>query len=620
MLVGKLSDRDRDRTLRWMYFLCRKNWWFQRSLIVNLVDAYQQFTREVNKYLQPPWKTLLPDILAQAIQETGVGIKCPLMHKYIVSGTYDHNGGILTSRHGIKITIPKGAISKGDSVTFYTVVDLCGPFVFPSQSRTNLASPFYWIGVTGSYHFQKPVQVEFEHFTVVTDSSCYRLLSCKDDDESCTMRPVDHDFKLQGSSCTFQTYHFCSYCLYYYERKGKEPITNKNRIGVFYLKPKNYQLLSSFTVEILFSYTTSHCLCRLEELCKKKGMIIDTKCSELFDACCDKNSTSFFTLKYNNDINGWHIDHLQPKDLVIETKKINFYNEYTESEELYGLEELSFFPPRFILNIKNVEHRCNTDLYTKFTITLQNNVKKRKILKTSTLELSVVSRSASTKYSASTTSNDSYPLPAIGDHPCGINGNKPEFINLIKYSDVVAPHWECVAIYLGIPNEKIPVIDMDHPYAQKKCKKMFEMWLERAKQPCWCHFILALCNVGLVAVAGKVKKMHLYESLNVASTEDSSKATNNTINLDDLLRYLNDIPNNNDLMYFVTRLLPKETAIKVIQDIRRSGGSKKQNVRKTCEAFLKEENPSWTKVHRALKQTDCNDLADYIEAIFLPEI
>ena len=86
------------------------------------------------------------------------------------------------------------------------------------------------------------------------------------------------------------------------------------------------------------------------------------------------------------------------------------------------------------------------------------------------------------------------------------------------------------------------------------------------------------------------------------------------------MRYLNDIPNNNDLMYFVTRLLPKETAIKVIRDIRCGGGNKKQNVRKTCEAFLKEENPSWTKVHKALKETDCDDLADYIEAIFLPEI
>ena len=176
-------------------------------------------------------------------------------------------------------------------MTFYTVVDLCGPFVFPLQCQTNLASPYYWIGVTGSYHFKKPVLVEFEHFSVVTDPSHFRLLSCKDDDKSYTMRPVDYDFKFQGSSCIFQTYHFCSYCLHYC--KCKEPMTNKNRIGVFYLKPENYQSLISFIVEILFSYTTNHCLCRLDELCKKKGMTIDTTCSELFDVSCDKNSTSF---------------------------------------------------------------------------------------------------------------------------------------------------------------------------------------------------------------------------------------------------------------------------------------------------------------------------------------
>ena len=326
-------------------------------------------------------------------------------------------------------------------------------------------------------------------------------------------------------------------------------------------------------------------------------------------------------MEYDDHINGWRIDHSRAKDIVIETKKINFYNEYTEKEELYRLEELSFFPPRFILNVTNVEHRRTTDLCTKFIVTLYNNPKKRKILiqKTIILHLSVpVSRSASTNDSASI-STDSYTLPTIGDHPCGINENKPEYIKLIKYSDVVAPHWEEVAIYLHIPNEKIPVINLDHPYARMRCNKMFDMWLERIELACWCHFIWALYNVGLVAVAGKVKNIHLHESLNVASTEDSSKIINNKIDLDDLLRYLNDIPNNSDLMYFVTRLLPKETAIKVIQDIRCSGGSKKQNVRKTCEAFLEEQNPSWTKVHRALKETDCDDLADYIEAIFLPE-
>ena len=609
-------------------FLCsiRKKWWVQRSRIVS---TYQQFTRE-SKYLglDPPSITLLPDVVPiasqQAIQETGVGIKCPLMHKYIISGTYDHKGGVLTSRDGIKITIPKDAIIKGDLVTFYTVVDLCGPFVHPLQNRTNLASPYYWIGVTGSYHFQRPVQVEFEHYAVVTDPSCYQLLSCKDDDESCTMQPVDYEFKLQGSLCTFQTYHFCSYCLHYKcMHEGKEPVTHKNRIGVFYLKPENYQSLSSFTVEI-FSYTTSHCMFRLKELCKNNGMIIDTNYSDLFDASCDKNSKSFFTLEYDHDIYGWDIHHSRATNLMIETKKINFYNDYTEMKELFYLEELSLFPPRFILNVRNVEHRRTTKLCTNFTVTLYNNPKERKLLKAITLKLTVPISANVKDYSAGI-SNDP-PLPTIGDHPCGINENEPEYINLIKYLDVVAPHWEDIAIYLGIPNEKIPVINIDHPYVQKRCKEMFRTWLERTKLPCWCHFIRALYKVELVSVAEKVTKTHLklYESTSTASTdinEDSSKTTNNTIiNLDDLMRYLNDIPSN-DLIYFVTRLLPKETAVRVIRDIRHNGRNEElnhcQNVRKICEAFLKEENPSGAKVQRALKQANCGDLADYIEEIFL---
>ena len=72
-------------------FLCsiRKKWWVQHSRIVN---AYQQFTTEfkyLGRDLDPPLITLLPDVVPiasqQAIQETGVEIKCPLMHKYIVS-------------------------------------------------------------------------------------------------------------------------------------------------------------------------------------------------------------------------------------------------------------------------------------------------------------------------------------------------------------------------------------------------------------------------------------------------------------------------------------------------------------------------------------------------------
>ena len=114
----------------------------------------------------------------------------PLPNSDIVSGSCDHNGGVISSEDGIKIIVPAGAIKGGDLVTFHIATGLFGPFVLPSKCQTNLASLYYWIGVSGSYHFQKPVKVEFEHFGAC-DPSHYQLLCCEDDDESYTMRPVD---------------------------------------------------------------------------------------------------------------------------------------------------------------------------------------------------------------------------------------------------------------------------------------------------------------------------------------------------------------------------------------------------------------------------------------------
>ena len=114
-------------------------------------------------------------------------IKCPLSKTNAVSGSCDHNGGVLTSKNGdINITVPAGAIEYRDCVKFYIATDLYGPYALPSQCQNNLISPFYWIGVSGLYHFQKPAQVEFEHFGA-SDPSHYQLLSCEDDDESYTM-------------------------------------------------------------------------------------------------------------------------------------------------------------------------------------------------------------------------------------------------------------------------------------------------------------------------------------------------------------------------------------------------------------------------------------------------
>ena len=62
----------------------------------------------------------------------------------MTSGSFDHNGGVLTSIDGdMKITIPEGAIKDGDSVILYIAMGLYGPFVLScTHHQTALASPY----------------------------------------------------------------------------------------------------------------------------------------------------------------------------------------------------------------------------------------------------------------------------------------------------------------------------------------------------------------------------------------------------------------------------------------------------------------------------------------------
>ena len=271
---------------------------------------------------------------------------------YSESGSCDHNGGVLTSKYGdLIVIIPKGTIKEGDLVTLSLASDLYGPFVLSSKHRSDIVSPYYWIGVSELYHFQMPLQVELEHFAVVTacDPSHYQLLCCEDDDESYTMRPAvgcKPRFTVRDdiSWCAFNSDNFCLYCLLH---GCKDP--GINRIAALYLKSENYQCLTHFTAEIWFSLNINQCLRRNEESYTKQGMVLDDKCNCNFVAACDQSSISHFTLKYPENVNGWNVEHSRSK--IIETKEINFLNNYTDKEHLKRNEESSLFPERFIVNV-----------------------------------------------------------------------------------------------------------------------------------------------------------------------------------------------------------------------------------------------------------------------------
>ena len=485
--------------------------------------------------MQKPKEVIERDLLA----------KCRFLslHKNYKFDSCDHNGGVLTSKDGdLKLTIPKGAIRHRDCITFCIVTNLYGPFVIPSKCPTDVVSPYYWIGVTKPCYFHIPVQVEFEHYAVVTacDPSHYQLLCCEDNDESYTMQPVGcHlSFKVKDdiSWCTFETNHFCSYCLHH--GCGDPKIS---RVSAIFLKTKDFQYLNHFTAEIWFSFPISYCMNRNKELYTKEGMILDKKCSYIFEISCEVSSTNYFTLFYHQNIDGWHLEHSRSPQ--IKTKDINFYNSFVNTEELQTSEDMALFPQRFIVNVTK-KFDCNLD--TSIEVTLQNE---GKTIDSSRFKL-FVSVSTAVKEIISNLKSKK-PLLLIDEHRC--NEKKPKLKELIKYSSKISTCWKEIALHLEISEHIVSVIEVNNSTnVEKACYKMFNTWLQSSVSPCWCHFAQALNTVGLDGIAEEVITIHLKQysdSMNVAASSTLSNIlveNGNTCNLledDDYGDYRNLVGN-----------------------------------------------------------------------------
>ena len=567
---------------------------FMNILVDSYLSHFNEFIVGLNRVFSP----FVEAFIGRPRSDTEP--KCPISNVSVVSNTCtcDHNGGVINSKNGdIKLHIPEGAIKDGDVVKFYFATALYGSFVFHSHCQTDLVSPYYWIGVSGSYCFQKPVQIQFEHFAAVTNPSHYRLFTCEDDDKSNTMRSVDYNLgvKVQGdrSWFTYLTKHFCSYCLLH---NYKGLVVNK--ITAFCLKPKNFQVLDHFTIEIWFSLPISYCVQRNTELYTKKGMILDTDCSYVFEASCDASSENYFSFNYIANMDGWYLDNSLSKKIL--TKEVNFYNYYKSVDELRASEENSLYPPRFVFHVTK-KYKCTTDLDTDIMVTLYNH-EKGIIFKPFKLFVSVSPSPISTA--------DVLTIPS---HCC--DNNKPTLQELITYSTKISHLWKEIAIQLGISKSNVFAIDADYQSVADKCYEMFIYWLKNTERSiCWCQFVEALCNVGLNQVAQEAATRHLEAYEQSCTSKLASLYLSPRPN--ELKKYVELIPDI-DLYFFVYCLLPKESAIQVIKQIKRSNGSKEDNINIICKAFLNEKNPSWTKVCRALKEADCDDLADIVELQFL---
>ena len=563
----------------------------------------------------------------------------PLPNGTIVSGAYDCNGGVIRNKDGIQLVIPEGAIKAGDVVMFHTVVDRLGPFVLPSNCQDDFASPYYWIGVSGSYHFQEPVQVEFEHYGAC-DPSHYQLLSCEDDDESHTMRPINYhlDFKVRNDNiqlCSFQASHFCSYCLRHdYKDANRKTIgafcltpDSLQSLNHFTVKPDNFESMSYFSVEIWFSYNTNYCLDRNKKLYKQRGMKLQHAAQ--FVASSDENSTSFFTLEYEKIVNNWYIDDgqsihdLQPKKIL--TKSLNFYNDPDISSEtdprkcaaiLEAKEENKLFPPYFVLYVKKREYTNDTELDTIITVSLHTD---GKIDKKSFFKILVPKWKVSidSGYKILVASRDSIP-----DHDCV----KSKLYELIDYQGKIVSVWHLIALKLEIPDYTVEAIHInDSNNVKMQCYSMFREWLKISPSPCWCHFSQALYSVGLPDMAEEVISSHLRTKqcfVNLSSlpipTANEMQVKDDTLNINCLMRLLRkgfSGQSDGDVYYFVTVLLP-ENGIEVVKEIRHSSGSREDKIKKICEAFLKDD-ASWNRLYNALKEAGFNSLAEKVEFCYL---
>ena len=546
-----------------------------------------------------------------------LGIECPLSNENILSSVCDHNGGVITIKDGLKISIPRGAISVGDIITFYVAVSLYSSFMLPLAEH--LASPYYWIGVTGSYNFQKPIEVEFEHYGACNPSH-YRLLVCKDNDKTYTMQPAVNkvlEFTALGdrSLCRFQTYHLCSYCLCHTSEDDKCKNSSTYRIAALYLKPHD-ESLSDYKVQIWFTFNAAKCLNRAKELYEKEDM--ENTASQYVEACCDKNSTNVFILEYNRTVDGWDIDHI-PHNIL--AKEVNFYNYYNNAERLRRCEEAKLFPPRFSLHIKNTES-CNTHLFTNVSIHSYNNEKDKELLTGEPVKFII-------RYSSS---KPNYDPPK---HSCA--KNKPEFKQLLEHVEEFGSQWDFIAVFLGIPNVRIEIIQKNHTNdVERNCLDMLRFWLRNGICPCWCHFIDALYAAGLHNFAKQVDDYFRQLCTNKDKAQYSVK-NDCKINIPAYkLKQLKRIPDMCDNDRIHDRLFKRvfkltsehswgdiiihlfeDGGADVLEDISHISDSREKR-NKICEAFLKESNPSRSKVCRAVKEADLDsEEAEMVEMLIL---
>ena len=86
---------------------------------------------------------------------------------------------------------------------------------------------------------------------------------------------------------------------------------------------------------------------------------------------------------------------------------------------------------------------------------------------------------------------------------------KPRLKELCRYSEDVAKCWTDLALELDLPSKTVDTLDIDCTRTKDKCRCMFDIWLERSPDACWCEIIEALKMIKMSRLATDIEAKYL---------------------------------------------------------------------------------------------------------------
>ena len=86
---------------------------------------------------------------------------------------------------------------------------------------------------------------------------------------------------------------------------------------------------------------------------------------------------------------------------------------------------------------------------------------------------------------------------------------KPKLKELCRHYEAISSCWKELALELNFPYDTINRINKDHHCIKEKCYDMFNTWLQRSPDACWCHIVQALKMCKMLQLAKDIEESFL---------------------------------------------------------------------------------------------------------------